>query len=406
MIERLDDARWRAAVDAAAVDEADDGQRALLAEHVPEDDATRLEYALLAALRIPLEVQSTRNAIDDDAIDDDAIAAAIAQALPRRRPRWLAPTFAAAAAVLLLSLAWWQPWAPIATPEPLEPWGAALTQWQPAPADPPIAPTEAPAGWQLDHGAIDVTPGPLAPDVVTRARTEACVRDGDTQVCVQPGGSFVVQAPAQDASLTLTDGEARIHSTATVTHVRPVVVAGVRVVLGADSEVVLQVHERRWAIDVVRGQAAITRGTDEVTLRAGERLGTEQLDTPADLGRARSEPAANDLLARARALRAEGDLGGAAQAYERLIDAHPRSALALAGLLSLGEVQLERGRARAALAAFDRYLRRSGPLAEEASFGRIRALRALDRDTAADAATEAFLRRWPRSAYAGKLRSP
>ncbi len=221
------------------------------------------------------------------------------------------------------------------------------------------------------------------------------------------GSEFVVQPPAQGAALTLADGEARVRSATTVAHVRPVIVAGVRVVVAADSEVVLQVHERRWAIDVVRGRAAVDRGDDDVvTLRAGEQLAADASPTAGGAGRPRNQPPADDLLTRARALRAKGDLGGAAQAYERLVEAHPRSALALAALLSLGEVQLERGRARAALAAFDRYLKRSGPLAEEASFGRIRALRALDRDAAADAATAAFLRRWPRSAYAAKLRSP
>lgn len=412
MIERLDDARWRAAIDAAAIDEADDAQRALLAAHVPGDDAARLEQAFLAELRIAIDAPST--ALDDD---DDAIAAAVDRALPRRRIRWLAPTLAAAAAVVLSSLAWWQPWSPGPATEPLESWAAPLSQWRspttdvdttatsPSP-DASHTATEA-LGWSLDRGAIDVASGPLPAGVATRARTETCAHAGDTQVCMTAGSEFVVQPPAQGAALTLADGEARVRSATTVAHVRPVIVAGVRVVVAADSEVVLQVHERRWAIDVVRGRAAVDRGDDDVvTLRAGEQLAADASPTAGGAGRPRNQPPADDLLTRARALRAKGDLGGAAQAYERLVEAHPRSALALAALLSLGEVQLERGRARAALAAFDRYLKRSGPLAEEASFGRIRALRALDRDAAADAATAAFLRRWPRSAYAAKLRSP
>ncbi|MBK6923391.1 MAG: hypothetical protein IPH07_38740 [Deltaproteobacteria bacterium] len=404
MIERLDDARWRAAIDAAAIDEADAVQQALVATHVPGDAAARLEHALLAELRVAIDAPTTAT-VDDEI----AIAAAVEQALPRRPTRWLAPTLAAAAAVVLLSLAWWQPWSPASELAPLEPWATPLAQWQPTDAAAP-APTPLPStdpGWILDRGAIDVAAGPLPPGITTRARTEACAREGETRVCVTAGSEFVVQAPAEGSSFTLADGEARVHTATTIAHLRPVIVAGVRVVLEAESEVVLQVHERRWAIDVVRGRAAITRDDhDVVTLRAGERLAADAAETSIRPDRPRSEPAANELLTRARALRAEGDLGGAAQAYERLVDAHPRSALALAALLSLGEVQLERGRARAALAAFDRYLRRKGSLAEEASFGRIRALRALDRDADADAATAAFLRRWPRSAYAAKLRSP
>jgi hypothetical protein len=56
------------------------------------------------------------------------------------------------------------------------------------------------------------------------------------------------------------------------------------------------------------------------------------------------------------------------------------------------------------LASFDRYLAQGGPLEEEASFGRIRALRALGRSSEELVAIEAFLRRFPASPLASALR--
>lgn len=109
------------------------------------------------------------------------------------------------------------------------------------------------------------------------------------------------------------------------------------------------------------------------------------------------------LLAAAREKRAHGDADGAAAAYRDLFARHPASVEAHTALVPWGEMLLGRGDATAALDAFDRYVAKGGPLVEEASFGRIRALRAVGRADDARTATEAFLARFPNGPLAATL---
>ena len=86
---------------------------------------------------------------------------------------------------------------------------------------------------------------------------------------------------------------------------------------------------------------------------------------------------------------------------------NPRSAEARASLVSLGELQLSQlAEPAAALRSFDAYLAAGGALAQEARYGRIRALRRLGRADAAREATAAFLRDYPGSAQARTLAEP
>jgi outer membrane protein assembly factor BamD (BamD/ComL family) len=114
-----------------------------------------------------------------------------------------------------------------------------------------------------------------------------------------------------------------------------------------------------------------------------------------------------ERLAAARALRASGQARAAALQYRALQQAHPRSAEAVASLVSLGDIELtELKNPRAALQAFDAYLARGGgqALAEEAHYGRIRALGALGRNSEQLAASERFLERYPNSPHSQALR--
>lgn len=123
---------------------------------------------------------------------------------------------------------------------------------------------------------------------------------------------------------------------------------------------------------------------------------------------ARSTPplSANELLARARELRAKGRYAEAAATYRKLLALHPRSDQARAAVVSLGELQLSQlGKPEAALSSFDTYLKSGGALAQEARYGRIRALRKLGRLGDERSAIEAFLRDYPRSVQAAALRS-
>jgi tetratricopeptide (TPR) repeat protein len=117
-----------------------------------------------------------------------------------------------------------------------------------------------------------------------------------------------------------------------------------------------------------------------------------------------SEPASK-MLADARALANAGDLSRAAAAYDALRRAHPDSPDAHAANVSLGQLQLRRGRAKEALAAFERYLKRGGALAEEARWGRVQALQRLGRASALDRAVDDLLAHHPHTVYADDARA-
>ena len=118
-------------------------------------------------------------------------------------------------------------------------------------------------------------------------------------------------------------------------------------------------------------------------------------------------PTASGLLVEARRRRAAGDWAGAAAAYEELAERFPDSGEARATLVPLGQLRLERlGDPVGALRAFDAYLARtpSGPLSEEASWGRTQALRLLGRSADEAAALREFVAGHPASLRVGEAR--
>jgi len=118
-------------------------------------------------------------------------------------------------------------------------------------------------------------------------------------------------------------------------------------------------------------------------------------------------PTARALLERAQTHRTARHWSGATQAYRELIRRHPATPEASAAWVSLGIILLGPGRNTAgALRAFDRYLAltRSGDLAQEASYGRARALRRLGRTVAERLALRDFVKRWPRALQAPQAR--
>ncbi|MEM6294865.1 MAG: tetratricopeptide repeat protein [Myxococcota bacterium] len=110
------------------------------------------------------------------------------------------------------------------------------------------------------------------------------------------------------------------------------------------------------------------------------------------------------LLERARTARGAGNVAKATRLYRALVRQHPRSSEAKAGRVTLGQLELGRGRAKAALRQFEAYLRAGGPLAEEAAWGKIQALDRLGRTEALEGAIEAFLTTHPRSVYRGRAK--
>lgn len=122
--------------------------------------------------------------------------------------------------------------------------------------------------------------------------------------------------------------------------------------------------------------------------------------------RASVDKSPGKMLSEARQLANKGKLGDAVNAYGALRRAYPGSAEAHAANVSIGQLQLRRGKAGAALAAFDRYLGRGGgALAEEARWGRVEALHRMGRRGARDRAIDALLRAHPHTVYAVKAKA-
>jgi tetratricopeptide (TPR) repeat protein len=114
---------------------------------------------------------------------------------------------------------------------------------------------------------------------------------------------------------------------------------------------------------------------------------------------------ATALLEQARALRSGGRYQEAGGVYRRLLREFAGSSEARVGLVSLGELQLSQlGDAGGALRSFEAYLAGGGALSQEASYGRIRALRRLGRWSEARTATQAFISAYPHSVQAATLR--
>jgi hypothetical protein len=125
---------------------------------------------------------------------------------------------------------------------------------------------------------------------------------------------------------------------------------------------------------------------------------------------ARSDPAAEarapaQLLLQARELRESGDVEAAQARYRELLARHRETPEAQTARVPYGEILLSRGAAREALGSFEEYLARGGSLREEASFGRVRALRALGELAGEQAALTEFLRTYPESPLGDALRA-
>lgn len=120
-----------------------------------------------------------------------------------------------------------------------------------------------------------------------------------------------------------------------------------------------------------------------------------------------AEPTAAELFAKARELRIQRDWAATARLYQKILSTYPSSPQARASLIPLGQIRLERlGDPEGALRVFNRYasISSSGPLAEEAAWGRARALRRLGRRSQEIRALRDFLAAHPTSLRARRAR--
>ncbi len=120
-----------------------------------------------------------------------------------------------------------------------------------------------------------------------------------------------------------------------------------------------------------------------------------------------SPPSPETLLETAQKHRKAGRWQRAEVAYRTLVRYYPKRAEARSSLISLGFIQLEHlhlpGKA---LKSYNLYLKRapSGPLAQEAAFGRAMALRALGRRDAEIEALKRFIEQYPLASQQSRAR--
>ena len=407
-----DDARWERLVDAAAAEEPISGDdRDFLAHYEPTGESQRAELELLGALgRLG----------DDDGAEEEAANSPLVNATVRRwvsqtqtpqtSRRW--PWMAAAGALLAAGFAaWWFVPAGETADEP-EPQTVAQADEPVSPPDPeqaeapPPPPTVAPrlrvasgefvqrntqprrAGDPLEGGALEV-------------RSEkGCIEFGSASACFDRGSKFTV-ADSDAPEIDVHKGSADVQVSEPLIRSIHFDVAGDRYEVAAPVKIVISVTR---ASNV---RVEVTDGTVTVVDKNGRAV---ELEAPAVRKSVpKSVPApvrdAKTLLSEARASRARKDRRGAISAYTELVTRYPDEPVAAPAMVTLGELHLSARQPRRALKWFDRYLARgAGPLAEEAHYGRIKALQRLGRDKEAERATAAFLARYPSSSYAAKLK--
>ncbi|MCX4243405.1 tetratricopeptide repeat protein [Paraliomyxa miuraensis] len=118
-------------------------------------------------------------------------------------------------------------------------------------------------------------------------------------------------------------------------------------------------------------------------------------------------PSVDALLSKADAARASGDLPAAAAALSELVRRYSSDPRAYSAYFQLGKVERARGRHAAAAAAFDKCWKRApqGPLAEDASAEAAVSWKAAGRADRARAAAEAYLARHRAGTHQDRMRA-
>ena len=166
------------------------------------------------------------------------------------------------------------------------------------------------------------------------------------------GGALRIEATADRGPVIVEVTRGPV--TLTTPHTVEVLAAGDRRVLGALVEVIEEPP---------RGESHVLKDIPEATGTEPPAVEEPAIEAP-DEGHAPRQ-SASEMLAAARVLRGEGRARKAVDAYRALQKIYPKSQEAHASAVSLGQLYLELGRHRRAARAFERYLGRGGPLAEE-----------------------------------------
>jgi hypothetical protein len=341
--------------------------------------------------------------------DDESVAAVVDRFEGGRRGRaWFAPpvpavlAVAAAAGLVLWFGSGTETSAPRDSPE-------LARSVQPDVQAPQVA---APEGFRVERGSFDAAGVAVAlGDRVaanTKLRGEAggCLGFADASFCMDGPAVLVIG----ERELILERGKIRVRTpegldAPSISTVRGVIEPRrgehtVSVDQGEGSEPVVVIAVIAGMVNVTEPDAThhAVSAPETLTLEEGSRGLAQGGLAPVD-----EVPSAAELLERAQTERAAGHRKLAAKTYRMLIRHHADSKEARSALVSLGQLELDLGRAGAAIKAFDRYLRDGGLLAEDAHFGKIRALRKLGRSAEERAAIEVFVRKHPDSPYRESL---
>ncbi len=396
--------RWDALSDALAIDVPVDAEdREFVERH--DDPHARREREVYAALRVQGEPGALSPA------DRRRAEVTLAEFRSRSRsgaPRWVWGLGAAAIAV-----------------------AAAVTLWMARPTATMVTPQRKAAvvaSGSLMLDAVELVAGDAIPvDRWVVARDRSCVDAGVGRGCVSPASRLRVTPQ----HLELAEGSVSVEGSAVVlTSQGQISAHDARMRVWIDGQGAhVEVESGQVAVQATDGRAWIVEPGERDGLapqalaqRTPSTMADDRLDADApgpkveeaiakpDVARTADGPgvarrpasrlSAGDLLGAARRHVAAGHSARALAVYADLRRQHPRSSEAHAANVSIGELELRRGHARAALRAFGRYLTGGGgPLAEEAHWGKIRALHRLGEGSRRDAAVQALVIAHPSSVY-------
>ena len=398
----LDDARWRSAIDAALRGEATPEQHDLIAQYEPQSDEHRAEAAFLAGLAAPPPVRDEPTpAWLETAVDVYVTTSAETgkhDAVVRSR-RW--PWITAAAGLALAIGGTFAALGHRPTPRTAESFQVAALAEETAPETRSETDAHPTSPWQIASGSARLT-DTLPVDEMLTVESELCAERRGHSVCADAGARVTARG---SGALALHEGTATIRSEED--HDVRVEFDEVTVHAAAHSVVVVERRVAGWSVAVESGSATVTELGSARRLDAGERLerGEAERDRVPTLVEPGTKRVASPstLLGRARVQRREGDTRGAMKTYAELIRQHPSSTAAQTARMSLAQLHLDQDAPKEALRLFRAYGKRGGPLAEDAAYGEIRALRSLGRASEADRAVDAFARRYPNSPYGAKL---
>ena len=387
--------RWLELTDEEALGETLDDDDAAFVERYPGVDHRCAEDRTLWSA-IEAHVQREPLPTADDACTVQAVLEHMGhEAAPiRSRGRfWAVGGIAAAAAILLL----WTATRPTGAPE-----AAGVVEPN------PVRGLVVQAG-RVIVGDVELGEGEPIPEGTVQAAGEAraCLAEAGWGIaCLEPDAqASVVRDASGRTTVALQRGSLEVDLD------RSGVVEAADAVRVEGSRFSVSVGEVEAAVIVtaVAGSVHVFGPDGELRADAGEVVEVllDRAERPekeeASGSRTRLGPAA--LLERAQAARGARNMREAAALYRKLLARHPKSTEASVAWLSLAELELDSlDDPAAALRAYDNYLRRGGPLAREARFHRIRALRKLGDTKKEAAAIEDFLSRHPQSVYAPALR--